>query len=337
MGAIKQSPPAAAVAIAASAGGVDAIRAFVAELPSDFRAAVLIVLHIPPAGPSVLPAILSRVSRLPAVHPADGEALQAGVVYVAPPDQHMFVSDAQVRVVSGPRENGHRPAADVLLRSVAEHFGPRSAGVVLSGTMDDGAAGLRAVRTVGGFALVQDPAEAAFPGMPLAAIDEANPHVVGGVGVLAEHLRKWVTELPDISSKSDVPDLTDDPPRSGSLTPLTCPECGGTLWQHVDYGAERFRCRVGHTYSADGLMVGKQAALESALWAAIVALEERADVSRRIVQRLNITGRASQLERYRTEISESEKRARVLRDLMNDLVQGVSMSHNEEIRGNAAS
>lgn len=332
-----QPTPIAAVAVAASAGGVDAISDFVSRLPADFPAAVLVVLHVPPSGPSVLPAILSRAGPLSAMHPADGDALKPGSIYVAPPDRHMAVTASQVLVHSGPRENGHRPAADVLFRSVAEHFGSRGAGVVLSGTMDDGAAGLRAIGTVGGFTLVQDPADAAFPGMPAAAIEEADPHVVGPVSELSERLCQWITELSELPAlvTSD-PDPV-DPPPSQDLTALTCPECGGTLWQRYDYGAQRFRCRVGHSYSADGLMVGKQAALESALWAAIVALEERADVSKRIVHRLQATGRQGQIVRYRTEILESEQRARVLRELMDDLVQGVSTSHAEDIRGGTTS
>jgi two-component system, chemotaxis family, protein-glutamate methylesterase/glutaminase len=128
-----------------------------------------------------------------------------------------------------------------------------------------------------------------------------------------------------------------DPPAGQNLTPLTCPECEGTLWLHAAYGAERFRCRAGHSFSADRLMVGKQNALESALWAAIVALQERADVSRRIVQRLKESGRPAQIDRYRSEVHESEQRARVLQDLIGDLVQGVSSRHAEEINGGTAS
>lgn len=134
---------------------VEALREFTSALPTNFPGAVLVVLHIPPTGPSLLPAILSLASKLPARHARDGERLTAGVILVAPPDRHMAVDGMTVRVLAGPRENGHRPAADVLLRSVAEHFCQRAAGVVLSGTMDDGAAGLRAVRVAGGFCLVQ--------------------------------------------------------------------------------------------------------------------------------------------------------------------------------------
>jgi two-component system chemotaxis response regulator CheB len=328
--------PDAVVAVAASAGGVEALSGFVSVLPADFPATVLIVLHIPPAGPSVLPMILSRAGKLPARHPADGDPLHKGDIMVAPPDKHMTADQLKVRVMTGPRENGHRPAADVLLRSVAESFGDRAAGVVLSGTMDDGAAGLRAIRAVGGLALVQDPEEAAFPGMPLAAMHEAEPHFVGPVTLLAERVCTWLAELPIVQPSLGSFSI---PAAAGGdvadLTPLTCPECGGTLWHRSDYGAERYRCRVGHTFSADGLMLGKQAALESALWAAIVALDERAEVSRRIAKRLIDSGRSSQLARYQEDTQAAEERAVVLRNLIRDLVQGVNVSYDEGDIGNA--
>jgi two-component system, chemotaxis family, protein-glutamate methylesterase/glutaminase len=243
----------------------------------------------------------------------------------------MLVIDGRVAVQTGPRENGHRPAADVLMRSVAETFGERAAGVVLSGTMDDGAAGLRAIRMGGGLAVVQDPEVAAFPGMPLAAIHDAEPHLVGTAAALAERILMWLDELP-VRAPSGLSGVADPPEESGDedmadLTPLTCPECGGTLWHRDDYGAERYRCRVGHTFSADGLMLGKQTALESALWAAVVALEERAEVSRRIARRLELTGRSARLSRYHADSQAAKQRATVLRDLVRDLIQGVDVSY----------
>ena len=337
MRAIDDNRPTAVVAVAASAGGVEALRDFVAALPARFSGAVLVVLHIPPTGPSVLPGILSRASSLPARHADDGEFLTPGVILAAPPDRHMTVNGAVVHVLPGPRENGHRPAADVLLRSVAEHFGERAAGVVLSGTMDDGAAGLRAVRVAGGFTLVQDPAEAAFPGMPSAAIEVAEPHVIAAAGTLAEHICRWISELPDYPRNLDMTHQEVAGADPAELTPLTCPDCGGTLWRRDEFGAERFRCRVGHTYSADGLLLGKQTALESALWAAIVALEERADMSRRVFRRLQQTGRDTQLGRYRRKIADAEERAALLRELMNDIIRGVSMGHEQDPDGASAS
>jgi two-component system chemotaxis response regulator CheB len=183
------------VGVAASAGGVEALRQFAAALPADLPAAILVVLHIAPTGPTLLPQILGRAGRLPARHPQDGEPLAPGVILVAPPGQHLTVADGHVRLLSHPREHGHRPSADMLLRSAAEASGPACSGVVLSGTMDDGAAGLAAVRRAGGLALVQDPSDALFPGMPRAAIAAADPQFTGTVPVLAGHLCRWLGEL----------------------------------------------------------------------------------------------------------------------------------------------
>ena len=205
--------PSAVVAVVASAGGVEALSSFIAVLPAGFPAAVLVVLHISPKGPSMLPRILTRAGRLPARHPDDGEPLARGVIAVAPPDRHLVVADGCIRLVTGARENGHRPSADVLLRSAAEVFGDRAAGVVLSGTMDDGAAGLRAVSAAGGLTLVQDPEEASFPGMPLAAIAETRPQFVGPVTALADRVCEWVARLPGhpVSSAPVPADPLDDP------------------------------------------------------------------------------------------------------------------------------
>jgi two-component system, chemotaxis family, protein-glutamate methylesterase/glutaminase len=184
------------VAVAASAGGVEALRAFVAALPADLDAVVLVCLHSSPAGPSVLPGILSRAGQLPARHPRDGEPLRGGQILVAPPDRHLTVTTDTVRVLAGPRENGHRPAADVMFRSVAASFGAAAAAAVLSGTMDDGAAGLRAVRAAGGLTLVQDPATAAFPGMPMAAIEDAAPDLVDDITALVGRACEWLEAPP---------------------------------------------------------------------------------------------------------------------------------------------
>jgi two-component system chemotaxis response regulator CheB len=181
------------VAVAASAGGVTALRTFVSRLPEDFPAPVLIVLHIPAHGPTVLPEILSRAGPLPARHPADGEPLAGGVILVAPPDRHLAASGGCARLPASPPERGHRPSADVLLRSTASDFGAACCGVILSGTMNDGAASLAAVRQAGGLALVQEPAEADFPGMPQAAIAAADPQFVAPLFVLADRLGAWVS------------------------------------------------------------------------------------------------------------------------------------------------
>lgn len=192
---IRAPQAAVAVAVAASAGGVEALTSFVRSLPSDFPGVVLIVLHIPEAGPSVLPSILARNCALRVQQAGAETPLQAGLVVVAPPGRHLRVDDQHAALDRGPKENGHRPSADALFRSVAETFGPRAAGVVLSGTMDDGAAGLRMIGERGGLTMVQTPADAAFPGMPSAAIAEAEPDRICPAASMGPELGAWVARL----------------------------------------------------------------------------------------------------------------------------------------------
>ena len=182
-------PPApTVVAVGASAGGVEALSALVARLPEGFAGALVVVLHISSGGSSVLPQILDRAGPLPAAAAEHGEPLRAARVYVAPADCHVLVDDGRLRLWPGPRENGHRPAADPLFRSVAGAYGPAAIGVVLSGTRDDGTSGLSRIKQRGGHALVQDPEEALYAGMPASAIAHVDVDEVLGVEALAARL-----------------------------------------------------------------------------------------------------------------------------------------------------
>ncbi|HMC40286.1 MAG TPA: chemotaxis protein CheB [Acidimicrobiales bacterium] len=322
-GKVKEVPdvqgkqPSAVVAVAASAGGVDALQHLAAGLPAGIDAAFLVVLHIPPTGPSVLPGILSRAGPLPARHAVDMEPLAAGVILVAPPDRHLTAEDGQVRVCQGPRENLHRPSADVMFRSVADSYGTRAAGIVLSGTMDDGAAGLRAIEAAGGFVMVQEPSEAAFPGMPAAALEAVHSGAVCSTEEMGARLARWRTGLEaDPGRREGV----GHPSGAPTLSPFTCPECGGTLWSTDEHGTDRYRCRVGHGFSEDALLRGKQDALEAALWAAVVALEEKADLCRRISKRLGAAGRAQRVEACEQQIVAAEDQIALLRATIDDII-----------------
>lgn len=304
--------PLAIVGVVASAGGVEALSGFVRSLPADFPAAVLVVLHISESGPSVLPAVLARRCALPVTHAVDGERLRPRAVLVAPPGLHLRVRQDVAELDPGPRENRHRPSADVLLRSIADAWGARAAGVVLSGTMDDGAAGLRAIAAARGFVMAQDPTEAAFPGMPRAAIAGAAHVAVCPVDEMAGRLLDWMGKLGTDAclvggaARSHDGGQDGDPPSQsvtgdGSPSEFTCPDCGGTLWEDPAHGMGRFRCRVGHTFSVESLLEGKKDAVEAALWAAIVALRERAEVLRRVSDRLERAGRPTRTSRQRIE------------------------------------
>lgn len=178
------------VVVGASAGGVEALTRFVGGLALGFGGAVFIVLHVAP-GRSVLPSILGRRTELPVTHAVDEQLIEAGRIYVAPPDRHLLLEPGRVRVVTGPRQNGHRPGIDPLFQTAAWAYAERVVGVLLSGTLDDGTLGLEAIKRDGGLSLVQDPHDALYPGMPQSAISHDPPDLIGTVDDLAQ----FVVEL----------------------------------------------------------------------------------------------------------------------------------------------
>jgi two-component system, chemotaxis family, protein-glutamate methylesterase/glutaminase len=281
------------VVVGASAGGVEALRKLAETLPRELPAAVFVVLHIPPTDTSVLPDILHRAGRLPAKHASDREPVVAGRIYVAPPDFHMLLEAGTVRVVRGPRENGHRPAVDTLFRSAAAVYGPRVMGVVLSGTLDDGSDGLRTIKARGGLAVVQDPEEAIYPDMPANARSHADPQHclrIVQIGELIAEVARGAGPVLREESMEDTHTAYDSIEEAtnelGPPTALTCPECGGALWDVTEGGLVRFRCHVGHTFSAASVLTQQAGDLERSLWTAVRALQERATMARRVARRM---------------------------------------------------
>ncbi|HEX6714152.1 MAG TPA: chemotaxis protein CheB [Thermoleophilaceae bacterium] len=316
------------VVIGASAGGVDALQSVVSHLPPEFPAAVLVVLHVSSSGTSVLPQILARNGPLPAVFARDGDELQRGQIYVAPADHHMLVHDGRIRLSQGPRENGHRPAIDPLFRSVARSHDGRTIGVILSGLLDDGASGLRFVKQSGGSAVVQDPEDALFPSMPAAAMALTDVDRVAAASKIAEALCALIEERPDSAKHADHAPADramdnadrvelDDPADAAELlegppSGLTCPECGGALWEHEDGPNLRYTCHVGHAYSLASLQEEQGRTLEMTLWSAVRALEERADLHRRLARRSG----APRGDAYDARAREAETNARALRQVL---------------------
>lgn len=302
------------IVVGGSAGAIEAMQELAHDLPRDLEAAVFIVLHIPADFPSMLPQILARAGPLPVRHAKDEEPVKPGQILVAPPDRHMTIEDGHVRVKRGARENRHRPAIDPLFRSAARVFDSRVIGVILSGQLDDGSAGLRAIRSMGGLAIVQDPADASAPQMPRSALEHGGADFVlpkARIGPqlvsLMDHcgrdpvLRKKSksegnesrannkTKLrPDITVTENQAEANLQASRAseGQGTPsvFACPECSGVLWELKDGNLVRFRCRVGHSYTMASLAEEQVRETENALWAAMRALEEKAALATRIAE-----------------------------------------------------
>ena len=289
------------VVVGTSSGGIEALQVIARALPEDFGAAVFVVLHTSPESPGLLPQILESAGRLPASNAVDGERTRPGHIYVAPPDHHLLVEPGRVRLTKGPKENRFRPAIDPLFRAAAQVYGPRVVGVVLTGNLDDGAAGLWAVKRLGGTAVVQDPADALYPSMPRSAMRNVKvDHCVPLAGIApllvelagapaAEEGARDVPEEMEIEvriAKEDTA-LEAGIMRLGEPSVFACPDCHGVLLQLKAEQHVRFRCHTGHAYSPDSLLAEITESVEDSLWGSIRALEETVLLLRRMAAHLN--------------------------------------------------
>lgn len=276
------------VVVGASAGSIEALKTLVSGLPPTLPAALFIVLHVSPHSRSALPGILSRAGPLPAVHAVDGEAVRHNRIYIAPPDHHLVLEHGYVRVTRGPRENRARPAVDVLFRSAAYAYGPRVIGVILSGQLDDGTAGLWAIKDRGGLTVVQDPQDAVYSSMPESAlrhvvvdhclpIAEMAPLLVRLTGESApEPARYPVAKDLEIETRIAHGDnaLEAGVTQLGRPSPYTCPECQGTLLQIQQGDILRFRCHTGHAFSLSTRLAEAITSLERILGSALRCFDE---------------------------------------------------------------
>jgi two-component system chemotaxis response regulator CheB len=268
------------IVIGASAGGVEALRTVAAGLPVDLPAAVFVVLHIGAGsdGRSYLPEILSRAGRLPAVHPRDGEPIQRGKIYIAPPDCHLMLERGTMRVSRGPKENRTRPAINPLFRSAASAYDGRVAGVILTGSLDDGVSGLAEIKRRGGVAIVQDPATAFFPSMPSNALERVDVDHIAPVATIPTLIYRLAISDRDGRNREERMEKT--------ATGLTCPECRGPLSEERQGRIVEYACRVGHRYTPLAMENEHQDTVERTLWSSIVALEEAADIAETLAPEL---------------------------------------------------
>ena len=314
------------------------LQAVLRGLPGNLQAAILIGLHQAQSQPGKLPEVLK--GPLPVAYPRDGEAIELGRVYVAPADFHLMVEPAgKLRLSRGPKQNRFRPAIDPLFRTAARVFGSQVIGVILSGMLDDGSFGLMQVKRYGGVAICQDPAEADAPDMPASAIRYARPDYVLKPGEIAQVLTKLVEEPAPATGRraiamserttptssvgipseaGDIADRGDNALSSGSIqgppTALTCPQCGGALWEQGEGGMLYYRCHVGHAYTAESMAAEHESELEQTLWAAMRMFQESASLYRRMAERAGPQGEMTR--RYRERADEEEARTELIRKLL---------------------
>jgi two-component system, chemotaxis family, protein-glutamate methylesterase/glutaminase len=313
------------VVIGGSAGATAPLRNILSRLPADLPAAVFIVLHVPSHGIGILSTVTSAASKLQVRQAEHGLAIENGNIYLAAPDHHLLLHDGHIFLGRGPRENMVRPAIDPLFRSAAMHYGPRVIGMVLSGLLSDGAAGLNAIKSCGGIALVQDPSDATADEMPLRALETTEVDLCVPSAKLGDVLSDLVREAPD----SALP-----PPKELALevaiaageridsqrlmsiaspAALTCPACGGVL-SVVDGKPLRFRCQVGHAYTADALAKEQESRVDEALRVALRIIEERAELVHRMAEDGRQSGRRAVAEMYDSRAEEYRHYAEVIRE-----------------------
>ncbi|HJQ74305.1 MAG TPA: chemotaxis protein CheB [Gaiellaceae bacterium] len=326
-----EGPAPTVVVVGASAGGVEALTTLAGGLPEDLDAAVCVVLHLTASAESRLADIVSRAGPLPAVQARGGEQLERGRIYVAPPDRHLVVGDGHALVVRGPHENGVRPSIDVLFRSAALAYGRRTVAVVLSGTRDDGVTGASAVGARGGCVFVQDPDDSLFAALPAQTVTRDHPDRVVPLPELAPAITATVRHLSEEVEVSDNDegemileaeyatldaDALERGEPPGEPSPFACPACGGVLRELDDDDLLRFRCRVGHAYTAESVTNGQAESVETALWTALRALLERAELCDRLAARVGNAGADRSRGRFEAFAQEAREQAETIRRLL---------------------
>jgi two-component system chemotaxis response regulator CheB len=317
------------VVVGSSAGGVEAVSLVLEGLPSDSMAAVFVVQQTPGHSPSELAMMLNRRSKIPVAIPKDGETIQPGRVYLAPPNQHLIVKRGSICLGNGPKENRSRPAIDVLFRTAAHAYGPRVIGVILSGVLNDGTSGLMSIKNHGGRSIVQDPGDAVFDGMPRSAIALTKvDHVLKAIDIgpllgslmADEHQEKGGTAvMPEYKDQADVGEFGG--PGIGNVAPyppsaLTCPSCGGAVWQIQEQALTLFKCHTGHSYTAELMLEEQSEAVDAAAWMLLRSINENVNLRKKLAEWARATGRTEEAEFHEQQAQEAEKQSSAFRSLI---------------------
>jgi two-component system chemotaxis response regulator CheB len=314
------------IVVGGSAGSGAVLRRVLPALPADLPAAIFVVTHIGPAGTPYLIEHLRQACELAVTVAVDGQPIEQGHVYFAPGDHHMLVFPGVIRLGRGQRENMARPAVDPLFRSAALAFAGRVIGLVLSGCLNDGAAGLFAIERRGGLAMAQHPLDAEAPSMPQAALDACQFGEAVRAADLAAALQRHVGE-PASADAPPSPELELEVrialgSRLGAAplgqlaepSALSCPHCHGVLSELRTPGPLRYRCQTGHAFTAETALAAQQTEIDEALMIALRVMEERVTLTRRMGREARDHGRDAMAETYEARADEYARYAAVLRE-----------------------
>lgn len=305
------------IVIGTSAGGLEVLDRLIGQLPADIPAAIFIAQHMAPESTGgALLSVLGKHQAFAIKLAADGEPFEKGRIYIAPPDHHLLVKNTTLLVTKGARENRYRPAIDPLFRSAAVTHGPSVIGLVLTGMLDDGTAGLIAIKKCGGITVVQDPNDAAYPEMPRSALNNLKVDYCVQVAAMGGLLEKLMDEphgktkrIPnDIRIEALIAErvLSDVAQVNGlgEQVPYNCPNCGGVLWEMNDPDTKRYRCHTGHSFTGAALLTSQTEKIEETLWTSLRMFEERKNLLNNMAQtQIDQKGKASYVQRAKeTEI-----------------------------------
>lgn len=313
------------IVIGASAGGLAALLEILRSLPEALPASVFVVIHTSADGAGNLAGVLRRASHLEVSEATDGAQIEHGKVYVPRADHHLLVYDTHVVVAHGPQENMFRPAVDPLFRSAARSRGEGVIGVILSGGLDDGTYGLMVIKEHGGVAIAQHPDDAVVPSMPMSAIqnvevdhivpaNEIGPLLVQLVAEKPKRRKRPMKPRPDVSEAGDNAFNSKD--LDGPPSVYTCPDCGGAMWEIETNNLVRYRCHVGHGYTADTLLHKQNGVVEQALWSAVRALDERQRLRRQMAERARRMSLGALAQQYDLQADEADVRAADIRKVL---------------------
>lgn len=316
------------VVIGTSAGGLNALNELVSQFDEDYHAAVFIVMHLSNATIGDFLVIrLQRNTHYRCILARDGMPVEPDTIYIAPPDRHLLLSKNKIVIGHGPAENRWRPSIDALFRSAAAHFSSRVTGIVLTGLLDDGTAGMSAIKRSGGITIVQDPNEAEFPDMPVAVMNNMQVDYCLKLAEMGDVLKKIaavksepVAVPDDVIAEARLSERNvigiDEVSRLGESSLFVCPDCGGHLWEITKDKMHRYRCHTGHVYTEEDLSLKQQENQEAALWVAIRIMEERRNLMLKINGAYSARGLKHAATGYSKKADELKNHIEKLRELL---------------------